>query len=128
MKYLDFERPKKVMSTEEWLNISADSAPPGVYSPNMSAEDLQKYKAKCIGGEVPRIEIRVSHSCEVLVKVKNQHIDCKGAGWGSKIAKLAHEHGAKNIKMSMNGAMELTYEEWEVFKAAIDEAVGLVKS
>jgi hypothetical protein len=51
------EVPKK-LSFEEWSSITADSAPPGVYQPNMTDEYMQKWKAKYIGGENRRVEIR----------------------------------------------------------------------
>jgi len=34
MSILSFETPKKIMSKEKWTSISADGAPPGVYTPN----------------------------------------------------------------------------------------------
>ncbi len=55
---LSWEKPKKTMTTEEWNSISADGAPPGVYTPNMSKEDREKWKAKKIGGKDPRVELR----------------------------------------------------------------------
>lgn len=58
MSILCWDKPKKKVSTEEWESITADSAPPGVYSPNMSDVDKEKWKAKKIGGKNPRVEIR----------------------------------------------------------------------
>ena len=57
-KVLSWEKPKKKMNTEEWKKISADGAPPGVYTPNMSREDKLKWKAKLIKGKRPRVEVR----------------------------------------------------------------------
>jgi len=65
--------PKK-MSTKEWLSISADGAPPGVYTPNMSKQDMLKWKAKLIKGSDPRIEIRKTfewHNNKKYPKSKN---------------------------------------------------------
>ena len=42
MSVLDWDKPGRVVSIEEWKGISADSAPPGVYTPNMSDEDMKK--------------------------------------------------------------------------------------
>jgi hypothetical protein len=53
-----WDKPKKKMSKEEWELISADGAPPGVYTPNMSDDDRKRWKAKKIGGKNPRVEIR----------------------------------------------------------------------
>lgn len=41
MPLLMWEKPERVMSKEAWKGISADSAPPGVYIPNMSNEDRE---------------------------------------------------------------------------------------
>ena len=58
IKVLDFGKIKKAMPHSEWEKISADGAPPGVYCPNMSVEDMHKWKAKLVGGTDPRVEIR----------------------------------------------------------------------
>lgn len=39
MAILSFQKPKKVMSDKQYASITADGAPPGVYTPNMSEED-----------------------------------------------------------------------------------------
>ena len=59
---LMWEKPEKVMSVEAWKSISACGAPPGVYTPNMSEEDMFKWKAKLVGklGEIEEVvEIRL---------------------------------------------------------------------
>jgi len=57
-KILLWEKPKRKMPVEEWKKISADSAPPGVYTPNMSDEDKMRWKAKLIKGDKLRVEVR----------------------------------------------------------------------
>lgn len=57
-KVLCWDKPKQAMSTTEWRSITADSAPPGVYQPNMSEPDKLKWKAKLVKGEKPRVEVR----------------------------------------------------------------------
>jgi hypothetical protein len=61
MSVLTWEKPKKLKSSEEHAaDYSADGAPPGVYVPNMSAEDQAKWKAKVVGANTgyPQVEIR----------------------------------------------------------------------
>ena len=62
MGVLMWEKPEKIMSIEDWKAISADSAPPGVYVPNMSERDRQRWKATLKGTKLgrPWIEIRKS--------------------------------------------------------------------
>lgn len=60
MGVLSWEQPKKKMPKEDWLKITADNAPLGVYTPNMSKEDMLKWKAKHIKGKDERVEIRKS--------------------------------------------------------------------
>lgn len=57
-KIIYWEKPNRAMSVADWKNISADSAPPGVYTPNMSEEDQLKWKGKIIGTDKPRVEVR----------------------------------------------------------------------
>ncbi len=81
MKLLNFEEPKKAMSTDDWKKISADGAPPGVYRPNMSREDMYKWKAKKIGGKDPRIEIRKSgNGSQMLLVVRNDTVQFSSNG------------------------------------------------
>lgn len=127
MKILTFEKPKKITNDPESLGGFC-GGPEGGYIPNMSQEDIEKYKAKKVGGEVPRVEIRVSHPSEVLIKVKNKFINPPKNVWNDPSWKLARDHGSKNIKISMNGPVELTFDEWEIFKEAINEAVSIMQS
>lgn len=53
--------PTKVRSTDEHnATHVADSAPPGVYVPNMSSQDMARWKAKKVNGQDPRVEVRKS--------------------------------------------------------------------
>ena len=122
---LTFEKPKKIMDAKEREEkYSSDSGVPGTFVPNMTQADRERYKAKIVAGDVPRIEIRVSHDCEMLIKVKNTKFG-RGKGWNSLEEKKGYEHGYDNIKMSMNGAANFTYDEWQIFKQAMDEAIEL---
>jgi hypothetical protein len=60
MTILRWDKPAKVLTTAQWQGITADSAPPGVYTPNMSRSDEYTWRAKLIGGKFPRVEVRTS--------------------------------------------------------------------
>jgi len=118
---LMWDKPKRKMSVKEWKNISADGAPAGVYTPNMSKEDMFKWKAKLIGGKVPRVEIRKTFqktnkqsypnnknvTCQCLMVVSNEDID------GMEDC---------NVLVSMNGKAGLSAVEAVEFQLAIQEA------
>jgi hypothetical protein len=123
-KVLMWEKPEKIMSIEKWKNISADNAPPGVYVPNMSKEDMLKWKAKLISGKrgaVPRVEIRKTFTksnnepypngknvyCQALIIVSFDNID------GFKNC---------NVLMSMNGKCGMSFKEVVELNEAIAEA------
>jgi hypothetical protein len=92
---------ERVMSTEDWKNLSADSAPPGVYTPNMRREDMCKWKAKHVRGKDPRVEIRktAGRCVQVLIVVRDE-----------------------SVKMSMNGTAEFTSAEFDQLDQAVGEA------
>ena len=100
------------MTHEAWMSISADGAPPGVYTKNMSAEDGKKWKAKCIDGDDPRVEIRVTRSSDILIVVR--------------ICSDKKERGKPNVLISSNGKMEFSFEDIENLGTAVDEAYSLL--
>lgn len=105
MGILYWNKPKKVMSNEEWQSITADSAPPGVYTPNMSEEDSFHWKAKFVGSKKPDdekcVEIRktTDNGCQMLIKV-----------W------------VDGFTFSMNGSVWLENDQYVEMQAAIAEA------
>lgn len=101
MGVLVWAKPAKVMTDEEWRSISADSAPPGVYVPNMSDASRRAWKAKAIGGRDPRVEIRkTADGTQVLTIVRPE-----------------------SVRMSMNGPATFTRQEWDELRIAVAEAV-----
>ena len=100
MSILDFEPTEKVMSREERESYVADSAPPGVYQPNMSKADQNKWKAKLIGGKFPRVEIRKTIGGVQMVIIVTEH----------------------TIKQSMNGKARFSMDEWMELNEAVSEA------
>lgn len=102
MSILSWDKPGKIMTEDEWRSIAADGAPPGVYTPNMSAEDAARWKAKIIGshGDHPRVEIRKSaRGVQLLIVV------CED-----------------EVAMSMNGTAKLTLTDYTDMLQAVVEA------
>ena len=99
------------MTHEAWSSISADGAPPGCYVKNMSTEDGKKWKAKCIDGEDPRVEIRVTRGSDILIIVRTFS---------------EQEVEKPNVSISSNGKMELSFEDVENLGTVIDEAYSLL--
>lgn len=60
MGLICFDKPKKTRPSEEHNVISSDNLIPGNYAPNMSQEDIKKWKGKITGTKrgYPQIEIR----------------------------------------------------------------------
>ena len=114
---LCWDKPKRAMPVEDWKGISADSAPPGVYVPNMSDADRKKWKAKLVGTKTghPQVEIRKSAGSEMLIIVS-----LKG------VREVSHRgdriHKGVNIKMSMNGPAMLSFQDAADLQLAINEA------
>jgi hypothetical protein len=102
---LRWDRPEKVMTTEQWQAISADSAPPGVWTPNMSKADMTTWKARKIGGRDPRVEIRkTACGTQVLIVVRPD-----------------------STSMSMNGTAVFTRQEQDELPLALAEAVAALR-
>jgi hypothetical protein len=97
---LSWEKPARIIPAEEWQSITADNAPPGVYIQNMSREDTLKWKARLIGGQEPRIEIRkTAGPAQILIIVR-----------------------PGEVRMSMNGTAVFRDGEVTEMHAAIMEA------
>lgn len=131
MGILMWEKPEKVLSTEDWKAISADSTPPGVYSPNMSQEDMKKWKAtlKRKTKENPYIEIRKSTSArgqkpneelkwrsETSFSAQILIIVSLGEGYSYK----QYEIQGVNVQISMNGQATFMFEEIAELNQAIE--------
>lgn len=68
---LSWEKPKKARSTEAHNEAhQSDTGIPGTYVPNMSDADQEAWKARKIGGEHPRVEIRKTARGESLIDGK----------------------------------------------------------
>lgn len=113
---LNFDKPKKIRSTAEHNEMYvADCAPPGAYVPNMSQEDMCRWKAKHIKGDNERVEIRktiegIDNYAQMLVVVYKNH---QGKG--------------PEIVMSSNGKMGFSLEIWRELETAIQEAKDILE-
>jgi hypothetical protein len=122
MSILNFDKPKKIRSTDEHNKIySSDCAALGTYVPNMSDEDNNKWKAKHIESNDERVEIRKSFDgTQVVIVVYKNIIE---SDWKNNI------EGHKNIRISANSKIHMTLSEYNEFIKAIEEAkqiIGLV--
>lgn len=110
---LSFDKPKKIRSTEEHnARYVADGAPPGVYMPNMSDEDMKKWKAKHIHSEDERVEIRKTFTHR---------------GWAQVVIIVRKDDdGEPDIVISTNGKIHLSLDDWDDFETAIAEAKALL--
>jgi hypothetical protein len=113
MGVLTFEKPKKLRSSEEHNSkYSSDSGINGTYVPNMSKEDMYKWKAKHIKGSDERIEIRKTISgTQLLVIVKRE------GGFTDR-----NRYLNTTVKMSMNGPLFMSNEDVSNLNLAINEA------
>lgn len=140
---LDFDKPKKVRSTEEHNNLfSSDSGVAGTFAPNMSKKDMNKWKAKHISGNDERIEIRKTlGGSQVLAVVYKEpyhppypkYPDTKysDSAYHVNLAKYKEKQKEwykrhESIKLSMNGKVDMTFAEYEELKGAILEAQMLM--
>ncbi len=99
---LCWDTPQRAVPVSEWLAISADGAPPGVYVPNMSPADMARWKAKLVnppGGDA-RVEIR------------------KTAGGVQVVVAVTRDV----VKIAMNGTAKFSPAEFDEMAAAVAEA------
>lgn len=74
MNILRWDKPKKVMTVEQWgKHYGFEGGPMGGYSPNMSEADQLSWKAKITGTKLgfPQVEIRktTQHGSQVVIIV-----------------------------------------------------------
>lgn len=117
MKILSFEKPKKLRSSKEhnekYMNESGHA-----WIPNMSEKDMEKWRAKHITGKDERIEIRKTFSgTQVLIVVfKNKRF----TKWEEDRVAWSKNHN--NVRISANGKIDMTFDQYDELKQAIEEA------
>lgn len=109
---LTWDKPEKTKTKEEWEAISADNAPHGVYTPNMSQEDSYKWRAKLISGDDLRIEIRKTASGK----------DAKGRDLYAQIVLILRPDG--KLTFSANGTALLNIYELEIALAEAEKVLA----
>lgn len=131
MSLLNFNAPKKIK-----IDRGFDGGPDGGYMPQMSDDDAARWKAKILneGKCNARIELRKSFpntATQVMIFValdgwdfanKNESIDQKQEQYG-------HTQATRglNVRMSMNGPLKLTFEQFDEFAQIIAEAKAYLK-
>lgn len=121
-KILNFDTPKKLRSTEKHNEMfQSDSGIAGTYVSNMSNEDLGVWKAKHIKGKDERIEIRKTiNSVQLLVVVYKKSTITKSKNWRDR----TKDHN--DVRISMNGKLDMTYDEYYDMNEAIREATEIL--
>lgn len=72
MTVLMWDKPKKVKSTADWAESAGfEDGPTGGYVPNMSDEDMGRWKAKLTGVKLgfPQVEIRKTAGAQMTIIV-----------------------------------------------------------
>lgn len=136
---LSFETPKKLRSAEKHNAIyQSDSGIAGTYVPNMDKRDMELWKAKHIKGDDERIEIRKTlEGVQLLVVVYKKAYQPKHPKYPSDYnnvcahGKYAHERTEwmkrhQNIRISMNGKLDMTYDDYWDLSEAIKEAMEIL--
>ena len=145
-KLLTFDKPKKVLSTEKHnKKFQSDSGMAGTYVPNMSKEDMNKWKAKHIKGEDERIEIRktFNNGVQVLIIVYKKEYqppkpsfpeyDGGGKDFYWEQANIFYHADCQrydkrhhNVRISMNGKLDLTWDDFWNIQEAVKEAFEIL--
>jgi hypothetical protein len=121
-----WEKPQKIMTTEEWKSISADGAPAGVYTPNMSMKDMLKWKGTLKGKTTknPYVELRKTYT-----KTNNKSYPNNKTTYAQVLIVVSYNNEMKdaNIIMSMNGKTAMSFQELEELRHAVLEAQLVLK-
>jgi hypothetical protein len=118
MPILVWNKPKQVMTAEEReRNYAFDGGPPGGYVLNMSNEDAAQWRAKLVGHKAghPQAEIRKTAGSQILIIVN------LGDGYKYKGYTPERTKGI-NIHLSLNGPVQMSFEEMAEMNQAIAEA------
>lgn len=125
---LDFNKPKKIMSEEERIDkYSSDSGVPGTYVPNMSSDDMKKWKGKYIKGKDERVEIRktISGTQLVVIVYKEEKYE-EVEYFSSKETYMSLVH--KNVHISANGKILLSFDEYKELLQVVEEAISILNN
>jgi len=136
---LSFDKPKKVKSTEKHnKTYQSDSGIAGTYVPNMSDDDMNKWKAKHIKGDDERIEIRKTiEGVQILIVVfKNAYQPKRPkypSNYDNKEVTLKYKEEQtewfkrhNNVRISMNGKLDMTWDNFFDMEQAVREAFEIL--
>lgn len=118
---LDFSKPKKVENLAGF-----DGGPENGYQPQMSRFDATRWKAKLFNANKSnaRIELRKTFSSTQVFII----VALDGWDLSSKNEKIKPDNQMQfktkglNVRMSMNGPLLLTFEQFEEIQKVVDEA------
>jgi hypothetical protein len=117
------------MSKDEYQSISADGAPPGVYTSNMSEADAERWKAKLVGTRSGnhQIEIRSTKPGSNLLVVVNGKMPTAekartGGHGGHTWSHPIRENQPDAVKMSANGPLFFDSTTLTELTQAVNEA------
>lgn len=136
MSVLMWDKPKRVMSKEDWAENQADGAPPGTYVPNMSEKDRMRWKAKLVGQKTgfPQVELR-RDSTVVILSLKGykyKYYDTRRSEENlantRKYDKKATYDKWPLIHIASAGPMAMSFEDLDDFKKAIDEGIEFLRN
>jgi hypothetical protein len=138
---INFGEPKKLMSAKDHADsYGFDGGPAGGYMPNMSAADAERWKAKHInsGKENARIELRKTFTGIYNNQCRTQvTIFVALDGW-DYAAKYENRTGDRkdgyfytdtrglNVRMSMNGPLLMTFEQFAEINQIVEEAKAIL--
>lgn len=122
MTILYWDKPAPIMSAEERAaTYVADSAPPGVYVPNMSREDALRWKAKLTGHKAkpphPQVEIRRA-GLVIIVSLGGGY---RYKFYGDPKRPYLATDGV-NIHLASSGPQQMTFDSFAEMVQAIAEA------
>jgi hypothetical protein len=112
---INWDKPQKIRPSKEHAGMySSDSGVPGTYMPNMSDDDIKKWKGKVVGATTGSPQVEIRKDCMVIIV-------SLGGGYQYKFYKRERTTGI-NIHVSMAGPTQLTFAEWDEMKNVVEEA------
>lgn len=118
MSLLDFNKPKKIRKTRDHNGMyQSDSGIAGTYVQNMSEDDKRVWKGKHITGGDERVEIRKTIDGVSIVLIVYKKTDTNNPHYYKR---------HNNIKLSMNGSLQMSWKHNNELQQAIDEAVEIL--
>lgn len=129
MSILRWDKPKKIMTTEQWAtHYGFEDGPVGGYSPNMSEADQLSWKAKITGKKLgfPQVEIRktTEKGSQVVIIVN------MGEGYNYKYYRAVDEDYKQfdTWEDHLNQEAERAFSRWPQNYPTLDDAKNFIKT